>query len=300
MAVAQAVAEVDDGAARLREAKKALKKAIARSKKACWDELVRAVDTGPFGKPYKIVMRKLSGPPATARMELDTLTTTIGTLFPACPPNIQGAVGQLEPFNLFSAEEVNDVVKRFGSRRTAPGPDGVSNIILGAVHRANPAMLLETFNKCLEEGTVPGRWKEARVVLLRKGNRPEGVPSSYRPLCLLNDLGKMFEALLAARLETHIADRGGLGSNQFGFRKGRSTDDAVRELQRKAVTAANEGRFCVAVALDIKNAFNSIEWFHIISALETWEVPEYLMRVCRSYLSDRRRSLRPQPRHPES
>jgi len=284
----QAVLDVDAADAQLRMCKKALKTAVARSKKACWDELVQSVESDPFGKPYKLVMRKLSGPPATDRMELDTLRSTIETLFPACHPNIHGAVLPLEPFEAFTAEEVADVVTLFGSRRTAPGPDGIANLIIGSVHKVRPDMLRHMYNRCLKEGVFPPRWKEARVVLLRKGDRPEGVPSSYRPLCLLNDVGKMYEALLAARLDAHIASKGGLAPNQFGFRKGRSTDDAVRVLQSKAATTTNSGGFCVAVALDIKNAFNSIGWDHILSALEAWAVPEYLMKNCRSYLSDRK------------
>lgn len=287
-AAVQAAVDVDSADAELRTCKKALKTAIARSKKACWNELVQSVDSDPFGKPYKLVMRKLCGPPATARMELNTLRSTIETLFPVCHSIIHGAVLPPEPFEVFTAEEVSDVVTRFGSRRTAPGPDGISNIIIGAVQKARPDMLLHMFNRCLKEGAVPPRWKEARVVLLRKGDRPEGVPSSYRPLCLLNDVGKMYESLLAARLDAHIAGRGGLAPNQFGFRKGRSTDDAVRLLRSKVVATANSGGFCVAVALDIKNAFNSIGWDHILSALEAWAVPEYLMKNCRSYFSDRK------------
>lgn len=63
-------------------AKKQLKHAISRSKKACMNELISSIDRDPFGKPYKLVMRKLRGPPATATMEHQTLETVISTLFP--------------------------------------------------------------------------------------------------------------------------------------------------------------------------------------------------------------------------
>lgn len=65
-----------------REAKKQLKIAILRSKKTCWKELISSVDADPFGKPYKLVMRKLRGPPPTASMEYATLQTVVDTLFP--------------------------------------------------------------------------------------------------------------------------------------------------------------------------------------------------------------------------
>lgn len=78
---------------------------------------------------------------------------------------------------------------------------------------------------------VPTNWKRARVVLLRKGNKPEGEPSSYRPICLLKVVSKVFKSMLAARIEEHVELSGGLSPEQFGFRKKVSTDDAVRWLR---------------------------------------------------------------------
>lgn len=66
-----------------REAKRQLKHAILCSKKACWAELIQSVDNDPFGKPYKIVMRKLRGSPATSTMEPEIFEAVISTLFPS-------------------------------------------------------------------------------------------------------------------------------------------------------------------------------------------------------------------------
>uniref|UniRef100_A0A2S2PHN8 Uncharacterized protein n=1 Tax=Schizaphis graminum TaxID=13262 RepID=A0A2S2PHN8_SCHGA len=100
----RAAAEAEAAAVQLRACKKTLKVAIAVSKIACWDELVQTVESDPFGKPYKLVMQKLSGPPATARMDLDTVTMTVNTLFPACPVSTHGAVLPLEGFSKFPHE----------------------------------------------------------------------------------------------------------------------------------------------------------------------------------------------------
>jgi len=109
---------------------------------------------------------------------------------------------------------------RIRSKKTAPGTDGISGEIVWAVHKATPDVLPALFNHCLRSGTFPTLWKQSRVVLLRKGTKPEGVPSSYHPLCLLNDVEKVLEYLLACRLEAHIASKDGLVSNQYGFRRG--------------------------------------------------------------------------------
>lgn len=40
--------------------------------------LVKSVDYDPWGKPYRIVMRKLRGPPTSERLEADVLEITVG------------------------------------------------------------------------------------------------------------------------------------------------------------------------------------------------------------------------------
>lgn len=42
-----------------------------------------------------------------------------------------------------------------------------------------------------------------------------------------------------------------------------------------------------AVSLDIKNAFNSISWKRILQEIELKQVPNYLRKIIRSYLSQR-------------
>lgn len=145
-------------------------------------------------------------------------------------------------------------------------------------------MLLGLFNECSKEGVVPSCWKKSRVVLLKKGKKPKGEPSSYKPICLLN---VVFESKLVARLDKHIVTKDGLSLNQYGFKKLTSTDDAVRNLQSRIQAKINYSseQFCVAVSLDIKNAFNFIGWSEVMGALERFEVPLYTMKVFQDYFS---------------
>lgn len=101
--------------------------------------------------------------------------------------------------------------------------------------------------------------------------------------------GKIFESLLVARLHEHIVSKGGLSPNQFGFTKQVSTDDAVRKLQETILSEINypSAKFCVAINLDIKNAFNSIGWNEVMMALNHAEVPSYIKKVLQEYFSGR-------------
>jgi len=110
----------------------------------------------------------------------------------------------------------------------ATGPDGVPNEILAKIAAARPRVLLDAFNTCLEKTTFPIRWKQARLVLLHKGlGKLTTEPSSYRPLCMLDSAGKLLERLLLSRLDQHLDLTGRRSPNQYGFRSGKSTGDAI-------------------------------------------------------------------------
>jgi len=60
--------------------------------------------------------------------------------------------------------------------------------------------------------------------------KPAEEPSSYRPLCMLDTVGKILERILHARLECALVETNCLSEMQYGFRKGLSTIDAVGKL----------------------------------------------------------------------
>lgn len=109
---------------------------------------------------------------------------------------------------------------------------------------------------------------------------------------MLDTAGKMLERLLLQRLDQHLdTTEGGRSDRQYGFRKGRSTVDAIRAVMEVALRAA-EGHFrdrklCALVSLDVKNAFNTAPWACIDDALRRKKVPAYLVKTLRSYMTDR-------------
>ncbi|XP_072766501.1 uncharacterized protein [Anoplolepis gracilipes] len=48
-------------------------------------------------------------------------------------------------------------------------------------------------------------WERAKVVLLHKGGKEEDDPTAYRPICLLDEVGKIYERILVRRLVQHLA-----------------------------------------------------------------------------------------------
>ena len=74
----------------------------------------------------------------------------------------------------------------------------------------------------------------------------------------------------------------GLSENQLGFRKGRSTVDAIQSVV-DIVTKARRGTgkrkgFCALIRIEIGNAFNTARWNSCIEAMVRKKVPGYLLR----------------------
>lgn len=78
-----------------------------------------------------------------------------------------------------------------------------------------------------------------------------------------------------------------LVAQQYGFREGRSTYDALSLITETIREATEDGEFVVAVGIDIQNAFNSISWSAIRTALCRKQFPEYLRRIIDDYLHQR-------------
>lgn len=131
----------------------------------------------------------------------------------------------------------------------------------------NPEILRDVFNSCLKQGLFPCACKASKLVLLEKSDKPLENRSSYRPICLLKTVGKLFERLIKRRMEKHLQENNDLDERQFGFRKGRSMMDAIREVMNLVEAAGSEPHLtrelCVVVALDVANPFNSAKWRRI-------------------------------------
>uniref|UniRef100_A0ABD2X116 Reverse transcriptase domain-containing protein n=1 Tax=Trichogramma kaykai TaxID=54128 RepID=A0ABD2X116_9HYME len=93
--------------------------------------------------------------------------------------------------------------------------------------------------------------------------KPPKEPSSYRSLCMLDTAGKILERIICDHLEAITESPEGLSDHQYGFRKGRSTINAIKSviaIAREVIAGKrwNRGtkKYCAVVTLDVKNAFN--------------------------------------------
>lgn len=132
----------------------------------------------------------------------------------------------------------------------------------------------------------------AKLLVLQKGYKPLDEACSYKPICLLNTIGQLFERFIKGRLEIHLNENGDLNEKPFGFRKGRSTVDVIQKVMNTVQTSGSgplyKRKLCMVVSLDLANAFNSGKWGNILDAVQEKHFPRYIVDILQSYLSDSR------------
>jgi hypothetical protein len=109
------------------------------------------------------------------------------------------------------------------------------------------------------KGNFPKEWSIATVIpILKPGKNPTNA-ESYRPISLTSCLCKVLEMIVNKRLE----ERNLLPSQQYGFRKKRSTTDVLIILEN--ISRNHQKRQSTAmVFLDISKAYDMCWRYNIL------------------------------------
>src|SRR5690606_28078104 len=106
--------------------------------------------------------------------------------------------------------------------------------------------LLFLFNKSIETNTFPQVFKVALVRPLHKGGSIHDY-GNFRPISLLPAFSKIFEKIMTDQLHIHCTNYSILHDSQFGFRRGRSTEEAVLNLVNQIIHSMNNKKKALAV-----------------------------------------------------
>ena len=148
-------------------------------------------------------------------------------------------------------------------------------------------VLANVINKCMEKGIFPDSLKIARVTpIYKKGLRSD--PSSFRPISVLPAFSKIFEAVMAARISDYFEREGYLCDEQYGFRSGRGTRQAVWNIFTGLSSIIESESRCDAVVLDISKAFDCMNHNRFIDKMEKYGFRGVALGLLRSYLTNRK------------
>jgi exonuclease III len=155
-----------------------------------------------------------------------------------------------------SYTEVRNAIKRLNKHKAA-GEDQLLNEYFIEACDILSGYITVLFNKILNTGHFPVAWTKGIIIpLYKKGDKDD--VTNYRGITLLSNLGKLFTAVLNERINKWSDNNNIVSDAQFGFRKGRSTIDAVFVLNTLIQKFINENKRLYCCFIDMKRCFDSI------------------------------------------
>lgn len=184
-----------------------------------------------------------------------------------------------EPF------EIESILGKLKPKHSS-GLDGLTPFLFKQCQNqlAYPISLL--INKSIATSTVPECLKTAKVVPIYKSKARDKF-ANYRPVSLLPTLSKVLEKVIYKRLLHFFDTNKILNSNQFGFRAGHSTIDAVTKLTTDINICLDNKESTLAVFCDLSRAFDTIDHGILLGKLNFYGVRGHSLQWFHSYLSNR-------------
>ncbi|KAG5870354.1 hypothetical protein JTB14_016121 [Gonioctena quinquepunctata] len=167
----------------------------------------------------------------------------------------------------------------------APGLDQVHRKMLALMIPYITDELLKIYNACSTLGYFPSKWKIGKLVtILKSPSRDPKDIKSLRPVTLTSELAKMLERITLNKVYNLIPQTRMYSDAQYGFRKKKSTVDAIT---RVLALAGGEAAHQIVIFVDIAGAFDNAWWPAILKLAHDYNLPASIVQLLKSYLSNR-------------
>ena len=143
-------------------------------------------------------------------------------------------------------------------------------------------------NQSLTSSVFPKQLKISKIVPLFKNKGKIWHFENWRPVALLPALFKIYEKEIFNQIVEYFTLNSLFCENQFGFRKSRSTDDAIMMLHDKCKQLLDQRQTPFAIFLDLSKAFDTIDHSLLLKKLLFYGFDDSAIRLMSSYLSDRK------------
>ncbi|GFX96357.1 RNA-directed DNA polymerase from mobile element jockey [Trichonephila clavipes] len=178
-------------------------------------------------------------------------------------------------FNIdFTLPELSYALQNLDTNKS-PGPDSIPGHFLSHLGTLGRERLLYICNLSWKTGKLPRQWKSAIVIPIHKPNKNAGLMTSYHPISLTCITCKLMECMVLRRLTHHLHTNNLMPSEQFAFRKVRSTVDQILYFTQCVRDSRNHKptRHTMASFLDVSKAFDRNYHTHLEEEYANYRKP---------------------------
>jgi hypothetical protein len=269
--------------------------------KATWDVIKNITDYKKKQTPPNELL-KLSSDVTTSLNSVNKFFAKIGETLASnitpinhpstTPPPPSMTHSQCNSLVIVEVDEV-DVRRIITSLKTdcATGWDGISGKILKLSLEKVVPPIAHICNVSISTGIFPLAFKKAIVHPIYKNGERDNI-SNYRPISVLPTLSKILERILNNALVSYLERHRIISDNQYGFRTGKSTEDAILELTDYTAKKLDIRSTCLGVFLDLSKAFDTVSVPLLLGKLEYIGVRGITLAIFKDYLTNRLQSVK--------
>ena len=148
------------------------------------------------------------------------------------------------------------------------GTDGLQAEFYKYFWKELHADMIRSFNFAFNNGSLSISQRRGIITLIPKPNKDTTLLDNFRPISLLNTDYKILTKVLAKRLEKVLSKV--INADQTGYIKNRYIGENIRLISDIMTYTAEKDIPGIALFLDFKKAFDTIEWDFINSCLEVF------------------------------
>ncbi|KAG7300160.1 hypothetical protein JYU34_015709 [Plutella xylostella] len=168
----------------------------------------------------------------------------------------------------------------------APGSDKIRVQDLKYVKFDISKILAKFINLCISNSIYPNELKRALIrPIYKQGSHMDY--TNYRPIAILSVVNKIMEKVVVGQVSSFLEQHGIISDSQHGFRRGRSTATALARFTDSVNTSLNSGQQVLAVFIDFKKAFDTLDHCQLLQAMEECGISGPTNQWFRNYLTDR-------------
>ena len=189
-----------------------------------------------------------------------------------------------------SQQEIVDMLK-LTSNASAPGPDEITWYHIKQIYSLEGVSdaLVYLFNNICDSGIWPSWFKASTSVIIPKPKKTDySIPKSYRPIALLNTLGKLLTKILANWMQYDAAAFSLLHEGQCGGVQKHATVDAGLVLLDFINVNRERGWHTSVCAIDVAQFFPSLDHYAMSLVLAKLGFPMTLVNLITSYFTGRK------------
>lgn len=147
--------------------------------------------------------------------------------------------------------------------------------------------LLQIYNIIWEKGIYPDQWWNAIIIPIPKPNKSKFEIPNYRPIPLINTLGKTMDKIVNKRYVRHLETSNILTNEQCKFRRNNSFIDILSSLHTDIWNTKNKKQRLILIALDIEKAYEMLWRNRVLKIIQECGINGKMFTFLQNFLKNR-------------